>query len=533
MPEPTQEKTPSTSSSNAADSFKAVPNAVWLAIGAVGLIVAAVLIFVLSSSSSSDSEASTGSGYPGVDAANTRFVDGTINSNNVNSLDVAWTLPLTAQSTYGAYAATPVILDGTIYSQDLASNVQAIDLESGEVQWTKRYEAQTQGPNGVSVGGGKVFGATATEAFALDQESGKELWRVTLTSGPNEGIDMAAGYHDGLVYVSTVPTLVNSEYPPGGVGVLSALDAETGKKVWSFNTVPENLWSKQNSELNSGGGLWYPPSFDGKGFMYFGTGNPAPFPGTPQFPWGSSRPGPNLYTNSMVKLDAKTGKMEWYYQQTPHDVYDWDFQDSPVLVKAGGRDLAIGAGKSGIVVAIDAETGKPVWKRPVGTHNGHDEDGLLAMRGESSKIKTGSPVYPGTLGGVIAPMAANKDTVFVPVVEHPLIANSGSELTEAPPLTGELVAIDIASGAVKWKKSFPTPAFGAPTVVGDMVFMTTFDGNVHGLEVENGGEVWQAALPAGSNTGLNVSGDTLIVPAGIATAEGQAPELVAYRLGGE
>lgn len=528
MPEPSQGQ-----SSSASDSFKAIPNLVWFAIGAVTLIVAAVLIFALSNSSSGESDGSTGSGYPGVDTANTRFVDGSINSKNANDLEVAWTLPLTAESTYGAYAATPVIVGETIYSQDLVSNVQAIDLESGEVQWTKRYEDPTQGPNGVSVGDGKVFGATGSKAFALDQETGKELWSVTLTRGPNEAIDMAAGYQEGLVYVSTVPTLVNSEYPPGGVGVLSALDAETGKKEWTFNTVPEGLWSKQNSELNSGGGLWYPPSFDEKGFMYFGTGNPAPFPGTPQFPWGSSRPGPNLYTNSMIKLDAKTGKMQWYYQQTPHDVYDWDFQDSPILTKAGGKELAIGAGKSGIVVAVDAETGKPVWKRPVGRHNGHDEDGLLAMRGESSKIKIGSPVYPGTLGGVIAPMAADSTTLFVPVVNHPLIANSGSELTESAPMTGELVALDIASGAVKWNATFPTAAFGAPTVVGDMVFMTTFDGNVHGLDVNSGGEVWQAALPAGSNTGLNASGDTLVVPAGIATAEGQTPELVAYRLGGE
>jgi outer membrane protein assembly factor BamB len=520
-------------SSSAADSFKAIPNKAWIAIGVVALIVAAVLIFVLSSGSSGEDTDLTGNGYPGVDTASTRFVEGSVNAQNAPELEVAWTLPLSAESTYGAYSATPVIAGGVIYSQDLASNVQAIDLESGEVQWTKNYEELDQGPNGVVVAGGSVFGATPTKAFALDRGSGEEIWSVPLTRGPNEAIDMAPGYHDGLVYVSTVPTLVNSEYPPGGVGVLSALDAETGKKAWSFNTVPESLWSKKNSELNSGGGLWYAPSFDEKGFMYFGTGNPAPFPGTAQFPWGSSRPGPNLYTNSMVKLDARTGKMQWYYQQTPHDVYDWDFQNSPILTSAGGRKLAIGSGKSGVVVAVDAETGKPVWKRPVGTHNGHDEDGLLAMRGETSKIKTGSAVYPGTLGGAIAPMAADSTTVFVPIVNHPLVATSGSELSESPTMTGELVALDIKSGAIRWKKTYPAAAFGAPTVVNDVVFVATFDGNIHGLDTKSGGEVWQATLPAGSNSGLNASGDTLIVPAGIPTAEGQTPELVAFRVGGK
>ena len=71
--------------------------------------------------------------------------------------------------------------------------------------------------------------------------------------------------------------------------------------------------------------------------MYFGVGNPAPFPGTTEYPWGSSRPGPNLYTNSLVKLDAKTGKLQWYYQVTPHDIYDWDFQNPPILAKVNGQ----------------------------------------------------------------------------------------------------------------------------------------------------------------------------------------------------
>jgi outer membrane protein assembly factor BamB len=526
MPETSQGQ-----SSSAADSFKAIPNRVWLAIGAVALIVAAVLIFVLSSGSDeSGAEFKGTAAYPGVDTANTRFAKGSINAGNASGLKAAWTLPLTAQSTYGAYSATPVVADGVIYSQDLASNVQAIDLESGEVQWTKSYEELDQGPNGVVVAGDRVFGATPTSAFALSRTDGEEVWSVKLTKGPNEAIDIAPGYHDGLVYVSTVPTLVNSEYPGGGVGVLYALDAETGNEVWSFNTVPPDLWG--NTELNSGGGLWYPPSFDDKGFIYFGTGNPAPFPGTEQEPWGESRPGPNLYTNSMVKLDAKTGDMEWYYQQTPHDVYDWDFQNSPILTSAGGKELAIGSGKSGVVVALDAETGKPVWKTPVGTHNGHDEDGLLAMRGESSKIKSGEPVYPGTLGGVISPMAANSTTLFVPVVNHPIIVSSQEEIGELTTTTGELVALDIETGKMKWQKRFQSPSFGAPMAVNDVVFLATYGGTVYGFDAKTGGEVWQGSLPAASNSGLAVSGDTLIVPAGIPAAEGQQAEMAAFRLGG-
>jgi outer membrane protein assembly factor BamB len=503
------------------------------AVLALMLVIAGTLVWSGCGSSSSAGELQFGgTGYPGVDTANTRYVGGPIDRASAPQLEVAWTLPLTAQSSFGAYAATPVVSKGVVYSQDLESNVEAISLASGEVQWKKNYNDPNLGPNGVVVSGGRVFGATGSEVFALDEETGKQVWSTPLLRNPEEGITMAPGYHDGLVYVSTVPTNSTAQYPGGGVGVLWALDAKSGKKVWHFDTVPESLWG--DPKQNAGGGLWYSPSFDEQGFMYFGVGNPAPFPGTPQSPWGSSRPGPNLYTDSMVKLDAKTGKMAWYYQQTPHDVYDWDFQDSPILAQAGGRQVAIGAGKSGIVVAVDRKTGRPVWKRPVGKHSGHDEDGLLAMRGEYSKLKAGSTVYPGTLGGVIAPMAANKTTVFVPVVNHPVAASkSGGEIQESSEMTGEMVAIDIKTGKVEWNQEFPAAAFGAPAAVNDMVFFTTFDGTVHGLDAKTGGEVWQGALPAASNTAVAVDGDTLLVPAGLPTAEGQTAELVAYRLGGE
>lgn len=475
----------------------------------------------------------TGDAYPGVDTVNSRFVEGPITSANANKLEEAWKLPLEAESTYGAYASTPVVANGVLYSQDLESNVQAISLESGAVQWEKKYEEADQGPNGVVVAEGMVFGATPTKAFALNQETGEEVWSTPLLrsgNGEGESIDMAPGYHEGLVYVSTTPTNASSSYPGGGVGILWALDAKTGKKAWHFNTVPNSLWG--DPKVNSGGGLWYPPSFDEKGNMYFGTGNPAPYPGESGKPWGASRPGPNLYTDSMVKLNAKTGKLEWYYQLTPHDVHDWDFQDPPILVNSGGKELAIGAGKSGIVVAVDAETGKPVWKTPVGTHNGHDEDGLLAMRGETSKLKDGE-VFPGTLGGVIAPLAANKTTVFAPIVNHPLeVTGNGTEITEPQTMGGEVAAVDIKTGKIDWTRKYSGAAYGAATAVNDMVFVTTFEGEIHGLKASNGGEVWQGSLPAGTNAGVTVSGDMLVAPAGLPIAEGQKPEMVAYKLGG-
>ncbi len=507
------------------------------------VLVVALLAGCGGGSSSTSSSSGSGGGeageatagkeaaYPGVDLANSRFVGGPIDSSSAAGLKLAWEIPSSAQSTYGAYAASPVVSGGVVYMQDLESNVLAVDLESGETLWEAKLEENDQGPNGVTVAEGMVFGATATEAFALDAETGKEVWSTELTTVPKEAIDMSPGVHDGLVYISTVPTDVSSAYNGGIAGVLWALDAKTGQKKWHWDTVPKSLWSKQHRNINAGGGVWYAPSFDEEGGLYIGTGNPVPFPGAEGLPWGKSRPGPDLYTNSMVKLNAKTGKLEWYYQATPHGLYDWDFQDPPILAKIGGREVAIGAGKSGIVAAVDAKTGKLIWRTPVGKHNGHDDDGLLAMRGETSKLPKQALVYPGLLGGVIAPMAASKTTLFVPVVNHPLTVENGETVGEGEGMSGEMVALDIATGKVKWHEAYEAPAFGAPVAVNDMVFFATFDGTLYGLDGETGGEVWSASLPAGSNSGMTASGGSLIVPAGIAIAEGQVPSLVAYSLG--
>jgi outer membrane protein assembly factor BamB len=503
---------------------------------AIGLFLVALLALAVagcggSSSSDSGEEVSfTGSGYPGVDAANTRNADSTIDSSNVSSLAVAWKAKIPGTSNFGSYASTPVIDKGVIYSQDLASNVQALSLDSGEVLWNSTFEQPSEGPNGIVVAEGKVFGATPTEAFALDQKTGQQLWSKKLTHLSDEGIDMAPGYQDGMVYVSTVPVTSEAAYEAGAVGTLWALNAKSGKKLWHFDTVPKSLWG--NPSENSGGGVWYPPAFDGKGSMYFGVGNPAPFPGTEKQPWGAGRPGPNLYTDSLVKMNAKTGKIDWYHQVTPHDLYDWDFQGPPILMKVGGKEIVAAAGKSGIVLAADPKTGKVLWQTAVGKHSGHDEDGLLAMHGEQSKIKTGSIVYPGSLGGVIAPMSTNGSLLFVPVVNLGMTVTSGSETEEGVGVTsGEVVALDAATGKVVWKEEESSPAFGATTAVNDLVFATNYEGSLTAYAAKTGQVLWREKLPAGSNSGVMVNGNTLIAPAGVAASAGQTPQILAFRAG--
>jgi len=215
-----------------------------------------------------------GSGFPNADQSNRREVGGQIDSASVAHLEVAWTHPATVVGSYGSYASTPVIVDGVVYSQDLASNVEAIDLGTGKVLWRKAYDAKDEGPNGVTVAGGRVYGATPTAAFALDQATGEQVWSTTLDTSPTAGIDMAPGYRDGIVYVSTVPTTARSQYTGPDVGVLWALDARTGRMLWSFRTIAAGA----RGGGSYGGGVWYPPAFDASGGMYLGVGNPTPFP---------------------------------------------------------------------------------------------------------------------------------------------------------------------------------------------------------------------------------------------------------------
>jgi alcohol dehydrogenase (cytochrome c) len=497
-------------------------------------LVAAALLAGCGSSSPSAPPDYSGSGYPGTDLASTRQAKGTIESGNVDQLEVAWKVPLQEGNVYGSYASTPIVSDGIVYSQELSSDVKAIDLKTGKVLWTKAFGGFSDfgyGPNGLAVTDGRVYGATAHEAFALDQKTGKELWSTRLSRRSSEGIDMAPGVDHGRVYMSTVPLVLGVDYPPGDVGTLYALDAKTGKKLWHFDTVPRGLWG--HPEINSGGGLWYPPSFDGHGDLYAGTGNAGPFPGTTQYPWGSSRPGRNLYIDSMIKLDGKSGKLRWYYQQTPHDVADWDFQDSPILLREKGREVAIGAGKSGVVVALDAKTGEPLWKTPVGPHNGHDDDGLLAMRKEYSKLSEQNvTVNPGLFSGVMGQMASDGSLVFVPVVDEAM-GLSASAAAPSGEGKGEVVALDPASGKVKWTVKLPSMAYGSLTVVNDVVFATTAEGKLYAFDAESGDEAWSTKLPSGSYAGVTVSGDMLVTGAGLSRGgASQGAQLVAYRLGG-
>ncbi len=476
---------------------------------------------------------------PNADLASTRYVASAITSTNVSKLGVAWTVPLTMSTarTDGAYATTPVIVNGVVYAQDLDSDVFAISLATGKVLWTHNYDSPNGGPDGVNVAGGVVYAATAAAAVALDATTGAQLWSRTLIANDHEGIAMAPGYDNGTVYVSTVPANVTTQYGAGGQGILWALNAKTGAPEWSWNQ-DQNLWG--NPAVNSGAGLWYTPSFDTQGNIYLGIANPAPVFGTKAYPLGSSRPGPDLYTDSVVKL-SPAGKLLWYYQLTPHDLYDWDLQNPPVLTTANGQPVVIAGGKAGIIIELDAQTGKLLWQRPVGGHDGHENDGLLtehATPASRGLLTANYCLEPSIYGGVLTELASNGSTTFAAVNDLALAASpSGftgsitSQIQAVENAVGEMVAVNQDTGAVIWDTPLPSSPYGAATVTNDVVFTTTFKGYLYALDASTGAILFKTPLSAGSNAPVAVDGDYVIAGAGVPLSSTERDMIIAYKLG--
>lgn len=484
---------------------------------------------------------------PGGNLQNTRDVASAITASNVRQLGVAWCVPIESTGETRSigltdgYSTTPVVVNGVVYVQDMESNVMAIKLVTGKVLWTHNYSTPNGGPDGVNVAGGVVYAATNHAAVALSAATGKQLWSRTLIANDHEGIDMAPGYRDGTVYVSTVPVNPTvGTYLGGGKGILWALNARTGTPEWSFDQV-QNLWG--DPAVNSGGGLWDPPSFDAQGNLYIGIANPGPIgeDGWPSgYPWGTSRPGPDLYTDSVVKLSPQ-GKLLWYYQLTPHDLYDWDLQNSPVLTTVHGQPVVIDGGKGGILIELNAQTGKLIWKLPVGIHTGHDNDGLLTEHAAPASHITLPAEFnlePGAFGGIETQLATNGSTVFaavndlgMPITVHGVAESSKAFAASIGTANGEMVAVNVDTGKIVWDDKLPSSPYGAATVTNGVVFTTTYSGYLYAFNAATGAILLKTPLSSGSNAPVAVDGNYVIAGAGVQVPKTDKQLIIAYKLG--
>jgi outer membrane protein assembly factor BamB len=479
------------------------------------------------------------------DYENTRAaVDSSIDASNVANLQVAWTANLKGTAEWGGGTGNPVISNGIVYFQDMGANTYAVKLDTGELLWEQQYDNAIFGPSGPGIGYGKVFILSRIDRYsALDIESGQELWYW------NVGSDIPAGAFQPYVFGNQVYTALQAassgrgqetfhSYQGGSTGVAVLLNPETGKETWRWQVVEEDFWG--NPEINSGGGIWFPPAIDVKtGVSFWATGNPSPVPGLKDYPNGSSRPGPNLYTNSLVALDHRTGKLLWYNQVKPHDLFNLDFQASPMLatvnMDGSERDIVIGSGKLGTVYAFDRETGETIWSTPIGLHQ-NDELTELPLDDSTTWVA------PGAWGGVETPMAYADGTVYALTANLPSPYNATAYGADTPEQalnrseggtllengTAEMVALDAATGEILWNYEFDRVAFGGVTIVNDLLFTATLDGMIYALSRADGTVVWQWQAPGGTNAWPAVSGDTIVWPFGL----GDSPMVITLSLKG-
>ncbi len=465
------------------------------------------------------SSATTDWPWPGHDLSNSRSAAGSaIVASDINRLAPVWDVP-----TPGALTTAALVVRNTVYAEDDRCVVVAVDRRTGRTIWQSASAGFTIGPEGVAVASGRVYATTSKGVEALDERSGQTIWTRQLTNTATSGVDVQPTVVGNQVLMATVPVSPAIQYQGGDRGELYAVNAQSGTVDWSFDTVHSpDLWG--NPGVNSGGGAWYPPAVDvGAGVVYWGTANPGPFPGTPEYPNGSSRPGPNLYTDSTVALTLKTGRLRWFDQAVPHDLFDQDFVHTLVTtanINGGAQKVVVGTGKGGQVLGMDPTTGRLVWKTTVGVQENHD---LTALPGPT-------PVLPGTYGGVLSPPAAADGRVYLAALNAPSVLSPDKTAYfggQIGTMNGEVDAIDAATGRHLWTASISGDPTGGATVVNDLVITGTYQGQLIALDRQTGRVVWTTNLGYGISGWMAIAGDLLVVPTGTV---GTGGHLVAFRL---
>jgi quinohemoprotein ethanol dehydrogenase len=488
-----------------------------------------------------------------------------IDRNNVAKLKGVWRTRLGGSGVGPQYSgeAQPLVVDGIVYVATGANDLFAIGVDSGKILWD--YHANLDPNNkavccgwtnrGVAAGAGKVFmGQLDGKLLAFDAKTGKVAWSIQ-SERPEEGFTITAAplYYDGLVIVGVAGAEL------GVRGRVHAYDARDGKKVWTFYTIPgrgepgNETWPQDNEIWQHGGGtVWQTPAVDpALGLVYFSTGNPGP-----DFN-GGIRKGDNLYTSSIVAVDAKTGKYRWHFQQVHHDLWDYDSANPVVLfdLMLDGR-LRKGiaeASKSGWVYILDRTTGKPligidetpVPQEPrqatsptqpyprgdafVPQHVDIAPEGYTLVNG--GKIFT--PYWtdyvvgkPGISGGANWPPSAYdvaSGHLFVCARDHASTFRAWDIGPERPPAgglyiggnfgsnplppQGMLAALDLHTNRLVWQQHWASAcASGATVTAGGLLFVGRNDGRLTALDVDNGAKLWEFQTGAGMNSPVSVFG---------------------------
>ena len=435
-----------------------------------------------------------------------------INLTNVRTLQAKWVYQTAAT---GKLETSPLVVDGILYATAQDDRAFALDARSGRPIWM--YQRQLPSDirpccgrvnRGLAILGDKVFlGTLDAHVIALDAKTGNVVWDAAAA-------DYKMGYSFTVAPLAVKNLVVigvsGGEY--GIRGFIDAYDGESGKRAWRFYTVPgpgepvHETW-EGDSWKTGGAPAWNTGTYDpATNQIFWPTGNPSPSNR------GVGRAGDNLYSNSLLALNADTGKLDWYFQFTKHDEHDWDATQVPVLIDSGGRHLIAQADRNGFFYLLDRASGNLISASAYGKitwTDTKDAEGRPVANKEASPTLEGHTVCPGALGttNFMAPAydpqtklfyvtARDQCDIFSTAAQpyeagHAFYGSAYFPSEEAEPFLGFLKAIDPATGQVKGKFQHTSPTWsGVLSTAGGLVFSGDAEGNFIAFEASTLKPLW-------------------------------------------
>lgn len=437
-----------------------------------------------------------------------------ITPENVGSLTPQWTFQSGTMARGRGFETTPLVWDGVLYVTGPNNYAWALDARTGRKFWEYRRELPDDLTYGRSAPVNRGFGMLENQLFmvtldahllALDRTNGNVLWDIELA---DYRIGYAATMAPLVVNGKVIAGISGGEYPTKGF--IDAYDPETGERDWRFYTIPSpdepggDTWPFTGVRERGGGGTWMTGSFDPElNLIYWGTGNP-----NPDY-YGDDRLGDNLYTASIVALNADTGIIEWHYQFTPHDVNDWDSNHVPVqadiMWEGSPRKVVMVANRNGFFYVLDRVTGelllgKPftdtTWAREL------DDDGRPIVLNDGSQgclpdYWGGTNFMPPSFDpvrGLFFVSARETCATFIPQkpeIEPGRNSSGGTVWVDRDQAYGALRAIDVRTGERRWQFRYPTPTMaGVMSTVSGLVFAGDNEGNFMAFDAESGDNLW-------------------------------------------
>jgi len=454
---------------------------------------------------------------------------------NVRNLQMRWALQVKSLE---KFEATPLVVDGRMYLTQAPNDVLALDAVSGRVFWQYSHEPSPKARlccgivnRGLAILGDTLFmGTIDGNLIAIDAHNGKPVWNVNVN-----GADPATGYS-----ITVAPLVVKNKVIIGAAGgeygirgFIAAFDAATGKEAWRFYTIPgagepgNETWAG-DSWKHGGASVWVTGSYDPDlNLTYWGVGNPGPDYN------GDERAGDNLYSDSVVALDADTGKLKWHFQFTPHDVFDYDSVQIPVLAdlpwQGRARKLMLWANRNGFFYVLDRTTGEFLLGKPferVTWATGLDAKGRPILAPGAAPTAEGKLIYPGVQGATncFSPSFSPRAELFyvstwvdyastftkyevgyepgqrytggTPRSAVPGVRNVGTINTRREEDgSGAVRAIDPQTGDRRWEfKLTDVSDSGILTTSTDLLFVGSRDGSFYALNARTGQQLWRAAV---------------------------------------